>query len=112
MPLYPMHSTRLARNHLHPVPPPAPTPLTRLAERGMAARTSSISLGQGQGARAEALIAAGAKSGEWVVLQVRWLARELGCRSLRHERGLKGQAGSKGRQPALACVLRLSGPFV
>lgn len=39
-------------------------------ERGMASRTTAISLGQGQGRKAAALIADAASSGSWVVLQV------------------------------------------
>jgi len=38
----------------------------------MTHRMSAISLGQGQGAKAAALIAEGAAAGTWVVLQVRW----------------------------------------
>jgi dynein heavy chain len=36
----------------------------------MAGRVAAISLGQGQGPKAAALIAEGAASGGWVVLQV------------------------------------------
>jgi hypothetical protein len=43
-------------------------------ERGMADRMAAISLGQGQGAKAAALIAAAVESGSWVVLQVLGLA--------------------------------------
>jgi hypothetical protein len=38
-------------------------------ERGMSGRMSAISLGQGQGAKAAALIEEGVNSGSWVVLQ-------------------------------------------
>jgi dynein heavy chain len=37
----------------------------------MASRLSAISLGQGQGAKAAALIAEAAAAGSWVVLQAR-----------------------------------------
>ena len=40
------------------------------AERGRAGRLATVSLGQGQGARAAALVAEGAAIGTWVVLQV------------------------------------------
>jgi len=36
----------------------------------MAMRMSAVSLGQGQGAKAAALIAEGANAGTWVLLQV------------------------------------------
>lgn len=47
------------------------TPSDYPAERGMSSRMSAISLGQGQGAKAAALIADAVASGAWVVLQVR-----------------------------------------
>lgn len=39
------------------------------ADRGMSSRLSAISLGQGQGPKAAALIAEAQASGSWVVLQ-------------------------------------------
>jgi hypothetical protein len=60
------HNTALATQHSSSNKAPA---TTAAAERGMSSRMSAISLGQGQGPRAAALIAEGAKAGGWVVLQ-------------------------------------------
>lgn len=44
-------------------------------EKGMASRLRTISLGQGQGPKAAALIASASAAGEWVALQVRLPSR-------------------------------------
>lgn len=55
---------------LSPGADPMAALLQLAAERGRAGRLAAVSLGQGQGARAAALVAEGAAAGTWVVLQV------------------------------------------